>query len=195
MERNNFAGSKKKAASEDYLIFFADEASVSLTPFISHTYAPCGKRPAINISMEVNSRVYLSSAVSAKGDMVYQLRDKPYDGLAIVGFLNLMLESVSGKILIIWDNASIHDCEVVRTFLSTEERAKRLHLVKQPTYSPELNADEQVWRHLKCVQLKNTCNRNIKELKPKLIEGLEKIKNNQYLINQFFQHQDVAYYS
>lgn len=106
-----------------------------------------------------------------------------------------MLAAVMGKLLIIWDNASIHDCEKTRRFLETNASAKRLYLAKQPTYSPELNADEQVWSQIKCVGLRNTCYRNIKELKPKLIAEMEKLKNKPELIRQFFHHEDVGFYN
>jgi transposase len=97
--------------------------------------------------------------------------------------------------MIIWDNASIHDCQKLRQFLETEDCPKRLHLAKQPTYSAEVNADEQVWNQIKTVGLKNSCYRNVKELKPKIIEEMEKLKNKPELIKQFFHHQDVGFYN
>ena len=172
-----------------------DEASVSLTSFVGYTYARRGQRPVIEINTEICRRLYLASAISPEGDLIYHVREKPFDGAAIVDFLKQLLTQLSGKLLIIWDNASIHDCEKTRRFLATNKKAKRLLLVKQPTYSPELNADEQVWSQLKCVSLKNTCYRNVKELKPKLIEEMDKLKKNQELIKEFFHHSEVGFYN
>ena len=42
---------KKKAQEEDYLILYADEASISVVPRISKTYAPIGETPTITVRM------------------------------------------------------------------------------------------------------------------------------------------------
>ena len=125
---------------------------MSLTSFIGTTYAPRGQRPVLTISTEITRRLYVISGISPTGDLRYHCREKPFDAQAIIAFLQQMLTIYEGKLLIIWDNASIHDCAATRTFLTTDARAGRLHLAKQPTYTPEVNADEQVWQQLKCVQ-------------------------------------------
>jgi len=82
---------------------------------------------------------------------------------------------------------------VVRAFL--EELPKgRLRLVRQPTYSPELNAAEQVWHYLKNVLLSNYAFENIKALRKELRKALEKMKEKAPLIRQFFHHPNVAFY-
>jgi len=43
--------------------------------------------------------------------------------------------------------------------------------------------------------LKNTCYQNFKELKPKLIEEVNKLKENPELIKQFFHHPDIGFYN
>ncbi len=68
-------------------------------------------------------------------------------------------------------------------------------MAKQPTYSPEVNADEQVWNQVKTIGLKNACYKRIKKLKPRIIEEMEKLKNKPELIKQFFHHEDVGYYN
>ena len=173
-----------------------DEASVSLTSFVAFTYAICGTRPVLKTDAEICRRLYLASGISPHGELCYTVREKPFDAAAVIEFLRQLLETYTGKLLIIWDNASIHNCAATRAFLAENPvEAARLHLVQQPTYSPELNADEQVWSQLKCVGLKNTCYRNVKELKPRLIQEMEKLKNNPELIKQFFHHPEVGFYN
>jgi transposase len=177
------------------LILYADEASVSPVPHLTHTYAPVGKTPSITISTEINLRLFLASAVSPSGDLVYTVNKSPFTGETIAAFLKMILDLFSQKIILIWDNALIHKCKAIKEFLANYPPAKRLLLVLQPTYSPELNADEQVWSYLKRVELKNTCNRNVKELKPKVIAGMEKLKDNPKLIQKFFRHPDLGFYN
>lgn len=181
--------------TEGFQIFYVDEASVSLTSFVGTTYAPRGQRPVLAISTEITRRLYVISGISPTGDLGYHCREKPFDAQAIIAFLQQLLTAYEGKLLIIWDNASIHDCAATRTFLTTDARAGRLHLVKQPTYTPEVNADEQVWQQLKCVSLKNTCSRTLQELRPRIVAALEQLQKTPSLIKQFFHHPAVAFYN
>lgn len=149
-----------------------------MSSYSGRTYAPRGRPAMLPINSEVSRRLYLASAIWPEGELFYEVREKAFDGQAIVEFLKQILATVVEKVLIIWDNASIHDCQRTRQFLRTEAEAKRLYLVKQPAYSPQLNADEQVWSQLKCVGLKNSCYRNVKELEPKVREEMEKLKQD-----------------
>lgn len=191
MERNNFTIVKKKALEEDYLLVYADEASQSVTPRLTRTYALKGKPATITISTEINARLYLASAIGTNGEMDYMIRNKPFDSKAIIEFLEQLLKKLNRKLLIIWDGASIHHSEEVKLFL-TKVPENRLFLVKQPHYSPELNADEQVWCHLKNYKLKNTYNRNCQELYPKINSALAEMQKNTSLIASFFRHPELG---
>lgn len=166
---------------------------MSVSAYVLRSYAPKGSRPHITLSSEVSARLYLASAITESGELVYMLREQPFTGEAVVDFLELLLGSCAGNVMVIWDNASIHDCAVTHLFLSQAPQPPRLHLAKQPKYCPQLNADEQVWSHLKYRCLKNTCFRNRSELKPRIIDEMEKLKNNPSLIKQFFHHPDLGY--
>lgn len=134
----------------------------------------------------------MASAISPNGDLLYFLRNKPFDSQAIIEYLTYLMTSLKRKLLIIWDGASIHNSEETRKWLALQEQGA-IHLVQQPHYSPELNADEQIWHQLKGVKLKNTCNQNVKELQPKIIEAMEQLKNDKKLIQAFFKHPELGY--
>ncbi|MBP6811702.1 MAG: transposase [Saprospiraceae bacterium] len=174
---------------------FADEASVSINASVRRTYAPRGQRPVIKTNSEVGKRVYAASAISENGDLVYEVREKAYDAKAIIGFLRSIFQKLNKKIILIWDNASIHDCEVMRLFLSTDPIAQNIHLAKIPIYSPQFNPDEQVWNIVKNHGLYNTCYRVVKELVDKLEAELASLSKKPELIRQFFKHPDVHFYA
>jgi transposase len=190
----NLAGVKKKALTEGYRFIYIDEASISLASSPGYSYARMGKPPEIEINTDITNRLYLASGISETGDLIYRIRRKAFDGAAIVRFLKQLLSKISGKLLIVWDNASIHDCEKTRHFLATDEHANRLYLVKQPKYSPEVNADEQVWNQIKNKGLKNVLCKTIKELKAKVVREFERLKDKPKLIKQFFHHEEVGFY-
>lgn len=174
---------------------YGDEASVSIHAPVCSTYAPRGKRPVIPTNSEVGKRVYAASAISEQGDMFYRVRVKAFDAAAIIDFLRYILEKMAKKIILIWDNASIHDCEAMRQFLNAEPLAKNLFLAKFPPYSPELNPDEQVWHQVKNCGLRNSCYRNVNELSDKVDAELNRLANDYQLVKQFFKHPDVRFYA
>jgi transposase len=177
------------------MIMFADEASVSITSPLRRTYAQRGQRPVIKTNSEIGKRVYAASAISEKGDLFHTVREKPFDANAIIDFLRLILQKVKQKVILIWDNASIHDCQAMRQFLSADPMAQNIHLSKIPFYSPQFNPDEQVWNLVKNYGLYNTCYRSVKELIEKLDEELNNLSKNADLIKQFFKHPDIHFYA
>lgn len=134
----------------------------------------------------------MASAISPQGDLLFMIRNTPFDSKAIIEYLIYLRSTLQQKLLIIWDGASIHSSEEVRKWLTTQN-AEDFYLVKQPHYSPELNADEQVWHHLKGYKLKNTCNQNVKELHPKIVKAMEEMKNDKDLIKAFFKNPHLGY--
>jgi transposase len=51
-----------------------------------------------------------------------------------------------------------------------------------PGYAPDLNPDEGVWKHLKCVELKNLCCESLKELKVELRKAKERLRHKRDVI-------------
>ena len=148
----------------------------------------------LEVNTAISQRVYAMSAISSQGDFSYEVKGKAFTGEATVEFLKKLLSKTKEKIMVIWDNASIHYCRVVKEFLKTQRQGTRLHLVRYPTYSPELNPDEQVWHQVKCAGLKNQYYQNIKELKTKVTAELEKLKTKPELIKRFFYEPKVGFY-
>jgi hypothetical protein len=167
---------------------------VSAAAPLSRTYALRGKTPVITTSTEISLRLYMASAVCVQGELHYMVRNQPFDSKAIIEYMEYLLAIFQRKLLIVWDGASIHDSREVRTYLESKKQ-KELYLVMQPHYSPELNADEQVWNYLKHHKLKNTCNPTIKELKEKITSVMDGLQKQPGLIQNFFHHPDLGYYN
>src|SRR3712207_9313118 len=81
-----------------------------------------------------------------------------------VRFLKHLMHQISGKLLVIWDGSPIHRGGAVKDFLASGA-ASRLQLEQLAGYAPDLNPDEGVRKHLKCVELKNLCCESLAELK------------------------------
>lgn len=71
-----------------------------------------------------------------------------YDATTFLRFLERILrEYPTGKIIMVLDNARIHQAKLIQPFL--EENQKRLKFIFLLSYSPQLNLMEGVWKWLK----------------------------------------------
>jgi transposase len=77
--------------------------------------------------------------------MFWDMRPDAFKGFSVVRFLKDLAAFAKKKILVIWDGASIHRSEEVKSFLASMQD-NEIWLERIPPYSPELNADEQVWK-------------------------------------------------
>jgi transposase len=162
---------KKKAHQEQRTIIWVDEAAFYLLPAVIKTWAMRGaaRRGALPHLQVPLTRDHLSviSAITEDLRVLSRTWSGSIDGHRVVAFLRQLLRQVPGKVLVVWDGASIHRCREVKRFLA-EGAAQRLKLLALPGYAPDLNPDEGVWRWLKRVALGNVCCDSLAELRYEL---------------------------
>ena len=103
-------------------------------------------------------------AVTAEGRLFTHIAEQPCTGETVVGFLRQVLRQVRGKLLVVWDGATIHRGHAVKDFLA-RGAAARMHLERLPSYAPDLNPAEGIWNMLKRGELKNRCCQDLGELR------------------------------
>lgn len=109
------------------------------------------------------------------------LKERAFKGPDVVQFLKGLLEEMAGKVLVIWDGASIHRSKAVKEFLA-QGAAARLHLELLPAYAPELNPDEGIWRYLKRVELRNVCCHHLLDLLVEMTMAAKRLLNKPNVI-------------
>jgi transposase len=137
-----------------------------LLPTVVRTYAPIGQTPVLH---EQLSRDHLSviSGISLEGKLYMMEQERSFKSQDIVRFLRHLLRQIEGKLLVVWDGSPIHRGQAVKDFLASGA-SSRLQLEQLPGYAPDLNPEEGIWKHLKYVELKNVCCRNLSELTEEL---------------------------
>jgi transposase len=88
------------------------------------------------------------------------------------------MRQIPGKLLVVWDGYPIHRGRAVKDFLSSGA-ARRVQL---PGYAADLNPEEGIWKHLKCVELKNLCCQSHSELKGELRKAKERLRHKRDVI-------------
>lgn len=166
MARRALASDQKKAQREQRTLVFVDESAFYLLPATVRTYAPKGETPLLRAPCSYE-HLSVISGITPSGKLLMQVHEQSIRGEQVVDFLHHLLRHIDGKLLIIWDGASIHRCEAVKRFL-TAGGAERIYLERLPGYAPDLNPDEGIWRYLKHVELRNVVCADIEELRYEL---------------------------
>lgn len=157
-----------------------------MLPMAVRTYAPVGQTPILTVPL---TRDHLSAmgALTMDGRLVMHLQDHSFKGPDVGRFLHLLLRKIPGKLLVIWDGASIHRSQAVKDFLAAGG-AKRIHLERLPGYAPELNPQEGVWNLLKRRELKNLCAADFAQLERELVWAKERLRHRKTVLRQCIAH-------
>jgi transposase len=157
-----------------------------LLPAVVRTYAPRGETPVLRapLSYEHLSAI---SAITPDGQLLMQVQEQAYHSTEVVQFLRHLLRHIPGKLLILWDGASIHRGQPIKDFLA-EGGAERIHLERLPGYAPELNPDEGIWQYLKRVELKNVVCHDLDELRYELRLATARLRHKRQIIQGCIRH-------
>jgi len=174
------ARDQKKAELEGRTLVWIDEAAFYLLPAVVRTYAPIGQ-PAVLRAPLSYEHLSAISAITPEGQLLLHVQEDAYHGVDVVRFLGHVLRHIAGKLLIMWDGASIHRSQPIKDFLAAGA-AERIHLERLPGYAPDLNPDEGIWGYLKYVELKNVVCYDQDELRYELRLATARLRHKQQVI-------------
>jgi transposase len=165
------------------LLYFQDEANISLTAVLGKTWAPRGQTPTRTVTGK-RGGVAAMSAVSKQGRLVFKLLEKRINSTDVVNFLTQLLNHHRRRhIVVVMDRARPHTSKATRGFVNSQ---KRLHVFYLPRYSPDWNPDEKVWNHLKNHELNDHQARTKADLKQLAVRKLRKMQRNPAQIRGIF---------
>ncbi len=144
--QETFPAIKERAGKEDAKIFFADEAGCRTDHHAGTTWAPIGQTPVVESTGKRES-IGMASAISMRGAMHWMIYEGMMDSALFIEFMNLLIHDIRGKIFLIADNAPYHKSRETSDWL--KEHSNRIELFFLPSYSPDLNPDEWVWKNVK----------------------------------------------
>jgi transposase len=163
-----------------------DESGFYLLPSVVRTYAPVGETPILHHTLS-HDHLSVIGAVGLHEKLYFQVHDKAIRSAEVIRFLQHLLRQIPGKLLIVWDGAPIHRSQAIRQFLS-EGAAARLHLERFPGYAPELDPEEGIWRHLKRVEMRNLCCRDLEETRQALRAACQRLRQKPHIVRSCLRH-------
>ena len=176
---------KRTVKKHKAVLYFEDEALISLTAVVGKTWAPRGQTPKVAVTGR-RGGVAAMSAISKGGRLVFRVLDKRINADDVIGFLEQLLKHHARRhLVVVMDRAPPHTAKKTQAFIKAQ---RRLHVFYLPAYSPDWNPDEKVWNHLKHQELKSHQARTTKELKSLTRRKLAKMaKNPSQLRGIFFR--------
>ncbi len=166
------------------MLYFQDESGVSLIPVLGKTWAKKGKTPKIKVTGNKGG-LCVTSAISPAGRMVFRIENHTIHAEDHIDFLKqIRKHHPHRKIIVIEDNAPPHIAGLVKEFVA--QNKNKIAVYYLPTYSPDLNPDEKVWKYLKHIKLKAHQARNKEEFKPLVQAKMQSIQKKPHLIKSFF---------
>lgn len=184
-----FPEAVEQAKAKGAQLFFVDEASVRSDSHRGTTWGKKGQTPVVDDS---GGRFGLNviSAVSPRGDLRFGFIQDRMNSKRFIGFLKKLHIDVGKPILAVVDNAKYHHSKETQKFI--EQQDGDILLAFLPTYSPELNPDEQVWNHAKR-ELSQRPIYDQRDMRKYLSAILRSIQKRTSLIKSFFRMKDTNY--
>ena len=148
-----------------------------MTPIVRTT----GKRYLVN----------MLSAVSPTGAIHFLLHEGRVDAAVFIDFCERLLHDDGGTVFLVVDNHSIHKSTRTTEFVAGTQG--RLKLFFLPAYSPELNADEWVWKNVKYDRVGRSGITSFSDLRTKVTCALERLQQTPAIVQAFFRDPDLHY--
>jgi hypothetical protein len=169
--KKEFPNILKEAKRLGASVYFGDEASFALWGSLSYTWARKGQQPQVKTTGLRKGYKVFGAIELFSGRLVYQGTEERFHSVSYQAFLSYLLSQVSGKIILIQDGARYHTSKSTREFF--EQHKDRLIVRQLPSYSPDYNPIEYLWKKVKT---KATHNRYFAEF-VKLITSVEDALN------------------
>jgi transposase len=165
------------------ILYFQDEANVSLTAFLGKTWGLRGQTPKVKVTGK-RGGVAAMSAISRRGYLLFRLYEKRITSVEVIEFLGQMLNHHKTRhLVVVMDQARPHTSNATNGYIASQ---RRLHVFYLPKYSPDWNPDEKVWNHLKHQELKAHRAKTKEELKALAKEKLRNMSRDPELLRGIF---------
>ena len=137
----------EQAKAADGYILFGDEASFAQWGSLGYTWAPIGQQPTIKTSGKRRAYKVFGLIEFFTGKVFFEGILEKFNSETYIAFLQSVLDQTSVHLFLIQDGAPYHTSKKTRQFF--EHHADRLSVFQLPSYSPDYNPIEFLWRNVK----------------------------------------------
>lgn len=145
--KENWPNIVTQAQQTGALLLFEDEASFPQWGSISYTWALKGHQPTVLTTGKRKGYKVFGAIDYFSGRLFYQCHTGRFNSESYQHFLRRVMPQTSQPIILIHDNAKYHTSKSTRCFL--EEHSSRITVYRLPSYSPDYNPIEYLWKKVK----------------------------------------------
>jgi len=139
----------KEAKNNNAVILFCDEVSFAQWGSLSRTWAPRGKQPKIKTTGIRKGLKMFGAIEFFNGDFHFMETPDKFNGQSYTEFLKHLLNQYDRPIILIEDGAKYHGGKIVNPFKQKMKEEGRLLVYRLPSYSPDYNPIEKLWKNTK----------------------------------------------
>jgi transposase len=139
----------KRARQMKGVILFEDEVSFAQWGSLARTWAPKGKQPQVKTCGKRKGLKIFGAIEFQSGNFHYMEQDGRFNSESYIVFLKQIIASYSCPIFLIEDGASYHKSKIVTEFKQKMEDENQLYVYRLPSYSPDKNPIEKLWKNTK----------------------------------------------
>lgn len=163
-----------------------------LQPVVRRTWAPQGETP-IHYSWDRHDRLSVISALTLSPQrrrfgLYFDVFDHNIRADDFEEFIARLLRRFPRGITLVLDRWQVHRSAARRL---VDRFGARVWTEWLPAYAPELNPDEQVWRHTKHADLANYIPDDVYALGRAISHSIRQTRTKQSLLRSFFKHAEL----
>jgi len=181
---------KKRAKKLGATIYFEDEAGIRSDFHAGTTWAEKGQTPVVKVT-GARFSTNMISAISTRGNLRFIVNQGTVTADVLCDFLKRLMHNAQQPIFLIWDGHPTHKSKKVHKCIESFEGKLEVYFL--PSYSPELNPTEQVWRSIKNHGVGRKSVFGPDQLKSAVISSLRRLQKIPKIVLSFFKHPDCKY--
>jgi len=181
---------KKRAKKLGATIYFEDESGIRSDFHAGTTWSPKGQTPVIKVT-GARFRTNMVAAISTRGHLRFMVNQGTVTADVLCDFLKRLMHNAQQPIFLIWDGHPTHKSKKVRECIESFEGKLEMYFL--PSYSPELNPTEQVWRSVKNHGVGRKSVFGPDQLKSAVTNCLRRLQKIPKIVLSFFKHPDCNY--
>ncbi|MDQ2809613.1 MAG: IS630 family transposase [Chloroflexota bacterium] len=135
------------AQAQNALLLFGDEASFAQWGSLGYTWAPVGQQPTVLTTGRRKGYKVWGLVEWFSGDLFWAGQAERLNGAGYCAFLGQILAQTERPLVVIQDGARYHTSKEVQAWQAAQ--GGRLTVYQLPSYSPDYNPIEHLWREVK----------------------------------------------
>jgi transposase len=160
-------------------LYYLDETGFCLIPYIPYGWQPIGQ--TLEIFSRRSQRLNVLGLMNRRNHLEAYVSTQSITSEVVIACIDTFFPQVNQRTVIVMDQASIHTSDAIRDKLE-EWQQRNIEIFELPSYSPELNLIEILWRFIKYEWIEISAYRSWQSL----VDYVEKVLRefgDKYVIN------------